>query len=80
MSGIAGAARKTSFAEYVDETDDPALRITTSGNYYVDNPDESGRKPRVAAGFLFRAGPLLVFRIGFESAIKGGSVGVLLVP
>ena len=78
--GGAGLVRLRRFNEYFDDVDDPALRVTPTGNYYVDDEAGSGWKPQGVIGLMLRAGPSLAIRFGVESAIKGGSVGVYIVP
>lgn len=74
----AGIARKESYREFYHDEADPAERITPTGGYYVD--DDEGWTPQLVAGMLFRAGPRLAFRFGYETAPGGMSFGVYFVP
>ncbi len=71
-----GVARRTHVREYFDEAIDP---ITDTGSYYVRNDPFTDWAPNVVVGALFRAGHRLVFRIGYESAPGGASLGAYLV-
>jgi hypothetical protein len=70
----AGMARKTRYQEYLHEAE-PEERITNSGRYFVY--DEPGREwvAQAVGGLLLRAGPRLAFRVGYETAPGGMSVG-----
>jgi hypothetical protein len=76
----AGIVRKTVFREFFHDEQDPAERITPTGGYYVDDDEGSGWEPQFVGGVLFRAGPRLAFRIGYETAPGGMSVGAYIVP
>lgn len=76
----AGIVEKTRFREFFHDEQDPAERITPTGGYYVDDEEGSGWEPQFVGGVLFRAGRRLAFRIGYETAPGGMSVGAYIVP
>jgi hypothetical protein len=74
-----GMARHSSYAEYFDNENDPELRITESGSYYVDFDPQPGWGVQFVAGAMLRAGNRLAFRFGYETAPGGMSVGGYIV-
>ena len=80
VMGGAGIARRTRFREFFHDEQDPSERITPTGGYYVDDDDGSGWEPQFVGGVMFRAGPRLAFRFGYETAPGGMSIGAYIVP
>lgn len=78
--GGVGIVRKTQFREFFHDEIDPAERVTPTGGYYVDDDAGSGWEPQAVFGALFRAGARLAFRVGYETAPGGMSVGAYIVP
>lgn len=75
-----GAAREDHYKEYLDENfEDPDLRITETGRFFVDDLAPSGWKANAVASALLRAGKNFVFRFGYESAPGSMSVGAYFV-
>jgi hypothetical protein len=79
MAG-AGIARRSTYREFFHDEQDAAERITPTGGYYVDDDDGSGWEPQFVGGVMFRAGPRLAFRFGYETAPGGMSIGAYIVP
>lgn len=75
----AGVSRWRGVREYIDEEQDPDLRINDTGSYYVDHQLEPDWSAQVVAGMLLRAGRNVAFRFGYESAPGGLSVGAYFV-
>jgi hypothetical protein len=67
------------FSENIDREADEEPRVSEFGRYYVPFEEDPAWTTQVVVGALFRAGPRLVFRIGYESAPGGMSVGGYLV-
>lgn len=78
MAG-AGLARHETFAEYFHDEDDPELRITSSGAYFVDVEPQPGWGAQFVAGAMIRAGRRIAFRFGYETAPGGMSFGAYIV-
>ena len=77
----AGAAREKRFDEFFDDaTDEEQERVTEDGSYYVPDSAHSGWRVQFVSGVAFRAGPRLAARFGFESAVKGASISLYIVP
>jgi hypothetical protein len=70
-----GPARKTRITEFFHDEPDDNLRITETGGYFVNDDPSSGWTGQVAVGGMLRAGNGLAFRIGYETAPGGMSVG-----
>lgn len=75
----AGAARREIIAEWVDDTDAVANRITVEGNYFV--PHDAGQEvvAQAVVGLLLRAGNRLAFSFGHETGPKGMTIGLYLM-
>ena len=74
-----GLARKTRFQEFFDDNDDAGQRVTGSGSYFVDDDPTEQWTVQAVGGFLLRAGPSLVFRVGYQTAIGGLALGAYCV-
>jgi hypothetical protein len=53
--------------------------VTVDGHYYVGDDAAEGWQAQIVTGVLFRAGRSVAFRFGYETAVKGGSLGVYLM-
>lgn len=70
-----GIVRQSRYREFFHDEDEGEERITLTGGYYVDDDGGSGWVPQFVGGVLFRAGPRLAFRFGYETAPGGMSIG-----
>jgi hypothetical protein len=76
----AGMARLRGVREYVDPDDDPDIRITAEGNYFVPHFAEPSWTAQAVVGLLMRAGNRLSFSFGYETAPRGMTIGVFISP
>lgn len=77
--GMARSREIREFAENIDRTEGEEPRVSEFGVYFVPEEESPGWEPQLVAGALFRAGPRLLFRVGYESAPGGMSLGGYLV-
>jgi hypothetical protein len=76
----AGMARLKRVREYVDPEEDSSIRITEQGNYYVPHDPEHSWTAQGVVGLLLRAGNRLALSLGYETAPRGMTIGVFLIP
>jgi hypothetical protein len=75
-----GMARLRRVREYVDPEEDPDIRITPEGNYFVPHFAEPSWTAQAVVGLLMRAGNRLAFSFGYETAPRGMTIGVFIIP
>lgn len=63
------------FSENIDRTTGEEPRVSEFGAYFVPLDEDPAWTTQVVLGALFRAGPRLLLRIGYETAPGGMSVG-----
>lgn len=67
------------FSENIDRESGEDPRVSEYGRYYVPLEEDPTWTTQVVVGGLFRAGPRLLLRVGYETAPGGISVGGYLV-
>jgi len=73
----AGYSKEKSFLRYFDGTSERGR----FGNYWIDDPDDSGNGVNLLGGAWFRATSRIMFQFGVESAPPGVTVGAaFLLP
>jgi hypothetical protein len=67
------------FSENIDRESGEDPRVSEFGRYYVPVAEDPTWTTQLVVGGLFRAGPRLLLRVGYETAPGGISVGGYLV-
>ncbi len=78
-AGMARSRRIREFSENINRLEGEEPRVSELGVYFVPEEESPGWSPQLVAGALFRAGPRLLFRVGYETAPGGMAIGGYLV-
>ena len=70
-----GYARETVYRQYFDESEERGI----AGYYWVESPDDERTQLNVLAGMFLRMTSRLHAQFGFETAPRGGTVGLSLM-
>jgi hypothetical protein len=73
----AGVGRLRQVTEFIDDSELVEDRLTLEGNYFV--PFDEATKLQAVIGGILRAGDRIAFSIGYETALKGMSVGAFVM-